>query len=89
MEKKTQISLIKQTAGLVESISALACQEPPSSMALDESDELIELIPEYETWTYRLESFSTKTGIVYSEGKVINGVEWRLKIYPRGNGLAR
>jgi len=29
MEKKTQISLIKQTASLSESISALACQDPP------------------------------------------------------------
>ena len=26
---------------------------------------------------------------MYSEGKFLNGVEWRLKIYPRGNGLAR
>ena len=33
--------------------------------------------------------FSTRNGIVYSEAKKINGVEWRLKIYPRGNGLAR
>ena len=33
--------------------------------------------------------FSTRSGIVFSEPKKLNGVEWRLKIYPRGNGLAR
>ena len=32
---------------------------------------------------------STRTGIVYSEGRNLNGVEWRLKVYPKGNGLAR
>lgn len=36
-----------------------------------------------------MENFSGRSGIVYSEGKVINGVEWRLKVYPKGNGLAR
>jgi tripartite motif-containing protein 37 len=28
-------------------------------------------------------------GIVYSDSFVLNGVEWRLKIYPRGNGVAK
>ena len=50
---------------------------------------MADLVPHYVTWQYRMQRFSEKAGIVYSEPKKINGVEWRLKIYPRGNGLAR
>lgn len=91
MEKKTQLTLIKQSNALVESINALTSQEPPllNHPSNEEQSELEDLIPEYTTWRYRLEGFSTKNGIVYSEGEVINGVEWRLKVYPKGNGLAR
>ena len=28
-------------------------------------------------------------GITYSDPYTVNGIEWRLKIYPRGNGVAK
>lgn len=28
-------------------------------------------------------------GIVYSDPYISNGIEWRMKIYPRGNGAAK
>ncbi len=28
-------------------------------------------------------------GITYSDPYIVNGIEWRLKIYPRGNGVAK
>ena len=52
-------------------------------------EDVVELVPDYTTWTYTLTEYSKKSGIVYSEEKSLNGVDWRLKIYPRGNGLAR
>jgi len=31
----------------------------------------------------------THEGITYSDPYIVNGIEWRLKIYPRGNGVAK
>jgi hypothetical protein len=28
-------------------------------------------------------------GIIYSDSYLLNGCEWRLKIYPKGNGVAK
>lgn len=91
METKTQISLIEQAPSLIESIQALASQEaPPARNEVNsEIDELDDLMPEYITWDYALTEFSSKSGIIYSSEKSLNGIDWRLKIYPRGNGLAR
>ncbi len=90
METKTQISLIQQTTSLVESIGALAIQEHNEIEAKESSmEELIDLIPEYDFWEYDLPEFSKRNGIVYSNSHFLNGVEWRLKVYPKGNGLAR
>lgn len=91
METKAQISLIGQASSLVESIGVLACQEPPPPISEGSADieDLIELVPEYSVWDYSLTEYSKRNGIVYSEEKSMNGVEWRLKVYPHGNGLAR
>ncbi len=49
-----------------------------------------ELLPEYNNFEYELKEFlQCDGGIVYSDSFVLNGVEWRLKIYPRGNGVAK
>ena len=56
---------------------------------LPEVEGLAELVPEFSSWKYVLRDFSSQKEIMYSEGRNINGVEWRLKIYPHGNGLAR
>ncbi len=49
-----------------------------------------ELLPEYNNFEYELKDFSQcGGGIMYSDPFVLNGVEWRLKIYPRGNGVAK
>jgi hypothetical protein len=68
MEKKTQLTLIKQSGTLIESINALSCQEPSFILLdkMEECTELYDLIPDYVTWLYRLDSFSSKNGIVYS-----------------------
>lgn len=91
METKTQMALIRQASSLAESIDALACKEPLpiSDEPPPELEELVDLVPEFTLWKYTLTAFSARNGIVYSEPHNLNGVEWRLKIYPHGNGLAR
>lgn len=49
-----------------------------------------ELVPKFHKFTYRLGKYSEHgEPIVYSEAERVNGIEWRLKIYPRGNGVAK
>lgn len=49
-----------------------------------------ELVPKYHKFAYRLKHYSSITeSIIYSDVYEINGMEWRLKIYPKGNGLAK
>jgi tripartite motif-containing protein 37 len=52
-------------------------------------DTLSELIPEYTIFTFKLNNFTNASGIVYSPSFLVNGIEWRLKIYPKGNGVAK
>lgn len=55
MEKKTQLTLIKQASALLESIRALAAQElPPSAPHPSQVADLEELVPDYVSWQYRL-----------------------------------
>jgi len=51
-----------------------------------------ELVPEYDSATFVMMNYSKlrKTkDIVYSEPLQKNGLVWRLKIYPNGNGVAK
>lgn len=49
-----------------------------------------EIVPKYQTFTYEMKkNLLTHEGITYSEPYIVNGIEWRLKIYPRGNGVAK
>ena len=47
-------------------------------------------MPRYEAFKYTMQKYLlSHEGITYSEPYSINGIEWRLKIYPRGNGVAK
>lgn len=48
-----------------------------------------ELIPDYNIFSYKLENYASTSGIIYSPSYIVNGIEWRLKIYPKGNGIAK
>jgi hypothetical protein len=49
-----------------------------------------ELVPKYHKFTYLLQDYPQQgEAIVYSDPCELNGIEWRLKIYPRGNGVAK
>jgi hypothetical protein len=47
-------------------------------------------VPKYHKFGYKLVSYSQLgEAIVYSEPCEVNGIEWRLKTYPKGNGVAK
>jgi tripartite motif-containing protein 37 len=51
-----------------------------------------ELVPSYESSTFVIRDFSRLRHtheVVYSDPLVFNGLTWRLKVYPNGNGIAK
>ena len=51
-----------------------------------------EIVPHYESATFILGQFSSlqhKADPVYSPPLNVNGLSWRLKVYPDGNGVVR
>ncbi len=51
-----------------------------------------ELVPPYEASTFVLRDFSRLRHtheVVYSDPLIFNGLTWRLKVYPNGNGIAK
>ncbi|OMJ81141.1 hypothetical protein SteCoe_18456 [Stentor coeruleus] len=51
-----------------------------------------EVIPKYEGGTFILNNYidaQAKAEVVYSEALNSNGLIWRLKVYPNGNGIAK
>lgn len=48
------------------------------------------MVPKYHEFKYTLLGYKELgDGIIYSDPYTLNGIDWRLKIYPRGNGLAK
>lgn len=51
-----------------------------------------EIVPQYDSSTFQINNFSQsqlKADPVYSPPLSINGLSWRLKVYPDGNGVVR
>ena len=56
------------------------------------NDFISEIVPLYDSATFRLNNFSSlqhKADPVYSPPLNVNGLSWRLKVYPDGNGVVR
>ncbi|BFZ18623.1 hypothetical protein BsWGS_21662 [Bradybaena similaris] len=51
-----------------------------------------EIVPQYDTSTFMMKNFSVlrqRADPVYSPPLFVNGLSWRLKVYPDGNGVVR
>ncbi|EFC39449.1 predicted protein [Naegleria gruberi] len=51
-----------------------------------------EIVPPYEGGQFRIENYSEllkTTEVIYSDPITINGLQWRLKVYPNGTGVAK
>ena len=86
--------LIRESAGLIAMLKdvnekpASRC-EGPEEVSIDfQSD----LVPEYEAAVFSIREYSrirNKHEVVYSDPLITNGLTWRLKVYPNGNGAAK
>lgn len=56
------------------------------------ADFVSEIVPAYDTGTFLMEKFTAlqRKGVpIYSNEFNVNGLQWRLKVYPNGNGAVR
>ena len=56
------------------------------------ADFVSEIVPNYDESTFQITGFSQfqlKADPIYSQPLIINGLSWRLKVYPDGNGVVR
>lgn len=86
----SQYDIISRSDEIVQLITTL-CNRNIDNVEADSSFITThEIIPEFHSFTYELANFSSLDyTIVYSESYLLNGIEWRLKIYPKGNGQAK
>lgn len=86
----SQIETISKADEMIQLINTL-CNRNVDNVDLDMS--LVstnDILPDFNQCIYKLNDFSTLDySVVYSESYLLNGIEWRLKIYPRGNGQAK
>ncbi|PRP86343.1 hypothetical protein PROFUN_05484 [Planoprotostelium fungivorum] len=63
---------------------------PKSAYAVPAQFDMDNIVPPYESKVFKLKNYTKLTDeVVYSDTLISNGMTWRLKIYPNGNGLAR
>ena len=56
------------------------------------NDFISEIVPQYDSSTFTIHAFSqlqNKADPIYSPALNVNGLSWRLKVYPDGNGVVR
>jgi tripartite motif-containing protein 37 len=88
--------LITKSGDLVKQLKDIHNKPAASKFTLPSSaaspDFPSELVPHYETSTFILKDFSRLRHtheVVYSDPLIFNGLTWRLKDYPNGNGIAK
>lgn len=51
-----------------------------------------DLLPQYESATFKIKNYTTLRDtreVIFSDPLIANGLTWRLKVYPNGNGIAK
>ena len=89
----TKNSLIDKSAELMQMFEQVQ-RKPMASFvtASIPADFTSEIVPSYDASTFCITEFSKlrhKGDPVYSEALNVNGLSWRLKVYPDGNGVVR
>ncbi|KAL7294577.1 hypothetical protein TKK_0012037 [Trichogramma kaykai] len=93
LNSSTKSELISQSAEIIHIINQ-SHQKPMISFvtATVPSDFPSEIVPEFDNGTFIIRNFSKlqmKADPVYSSPLHVNGLCWRLKVYPDGNGAVR
>ncbi|KAG2383155.1 hypothetical protein C9374_004492 [Naegleria lovaniensis] len=93
IETSPQCVLIQKTPDIVRVVDEIN-KKPPISFSKISVEHSFpnELVPTFEGGQFRIENYFEKvktTEVIYSDPININGLLWRLKIYPNGTGLAK
>ncbi|XP_049769299.1 E3 ubiquitin-protein ligase TRIM37-like [Schistocerca cancellata] len=93
MQTCSHAELIRRSHELSSMIHALR-KKPMASFvtAPVPADFVSEIVPSYDTGTFEIQHYSQlqqKADPVYSQPLNVNGLSWRLKVYPDGNGFVR
>lgn len=90
-----QITTRKPMASLVTasgSTSSNGASNSSNGEYSGSSDFISEIVPQYDSSTFTIHTFSqlqNKADPIYSPALNVNGLSWRLKVYPDGNGVVR
>ncbi|XP_063675113.1 E3 ubiquitin-protein ligase TRIM37-like isoform X3 [Bolinopsis microptera] len=93
LKQKSKSELINSVGHLMDMFSKV--HETPMTnftSAPVPADFVSEIVPQYQSASFVLRNFSMlkrKADPVYSSHLNCNGIKWRLKVYPDGNGVAR
>ncbi|CAF0711565.1 unnamed protein product [Brachionus calyciflorus] len=90
----TKSELISKHTELVQKCQLLTSRKPMISLLSTSSlnDFVSEIVPPYDSSTFTIHNFSQlkhKADPIYSPALNVNGLSWRLKVYPDGNGVVR
>ena len=95
MTSQGQSSLIKKSGELIKKLREIHNKPAASKFSVPNSVSMefpSELVPNYESSIFVIKDFSRirhTHEVVYSEPLIFNGLTWRLKVYPNGNGIAK
>lgn len=94
IRNKTKSELISKQSEIVQKCQQLTSRKPMISLLSSESlnDFVSEIVPPYDSSTFTIHNFSQlkhKADPIYSPALNVNGLSWRLKVYPDGNGVVR
>ncbi|KAI5716649.1 hypothetical protein M8J76_009989 [Diaphorina citri] len=85
--------LISQTNNLLQAIHQLTRKPITNFASCTVSPEFLsEIVPSYDSSTFVIHGFAAVQALahpVYSAPLNVNGLAWRLKVYPAGNGIVR
>ena len=97
IKNSTKSELIDKSKSIIEKMKKLKDQlnydkEINKNFNLNLSSEIPNsIIPTYETAIFKVDNFENikSPEVIYSPELIINGLKWRLKLYPQGNASAK
>ena len=98
LQSQPQSALIAKSQDLVNQLKEIHNKPATSKFSIPNGNQLMsaefpsELVPNYECSTFVIRDFTRirhTHEVVYSEPLIFNGLTWRLKVYPNGNGIAK
>jgi hypothetical protein len=94
ISKISKSELIEKQVDIIEKCKQITSRKAlPSIATLNETNDFIsEIVPQYDSSTFFIQNFTQlqhKADPIYSPALNVNGLSWRLKVYPDGNGVVR